>query len=715
MSTRTALVSKDVNAPVATVRPLSKLPMPSKLRPPQVQVKRPLAQDEANIDGTGAPQAKRRKPEEVAKPNGRGNNGSTTAAKRPAPARSQRQTSAATLPKVDRPAVTRTKPAAARPAKPIVARNPPAKPTARPRANTSTKPSITTTSTANGPKKAKRPAWDLKGRLADIESQLEMRNALNHQLQQEVNERTGNNHSLESDNDSLRSALQQKGRCLEEANQTIQQLERKVRDSEDELMASTRRLQREKDDVLHANQQLDRQLADVRGDLGASRQECSGLKASVAQMAAAQAGITAELASTKLNYEQSLEAGRLLQNEIAQLKVVIAQHEAMIADQEAQIRENETTRRKLHNTIQELKGNIRVFCRVRPLLPEETASGHDMRHINFTETDNKTIELADANLNESNVGTRSSSSKKYEFGFDRVFDPSSTQAEVFDEISQLVQSALDGYNVCVFAYGQTGSGKTFTMEGPDDVGEETEGMIPRAVRQIFQTASELKEKGWEYTMEASFLEIYNETVRDLLGAGDKKCEIKLAAKDGRGGTNSGSNDVEVTNSTTVAVSGEAQVRALLGRASHQRAVAATGCNERSSRSHSVFRLRLTGTNALTGEASQGTLNLVDLAGSERLSQSGSTGERLRETKNINRSLSNLGNVIMALANKESHVPYRNSKLTHLLQNSLGGNSKTLMFVNISPREENLQESLCSLRFATKVNQCNIGTAQKKVK
>ena len=154
---------------------------------------------------------------------------------------------------------------------------------------------------------------------------------------------------------------------------------------------------------------------------------------------------------------------------------------------------------------------------------------------------------------------------------------------------------------------------------------------------------------------------------------------------------------------------------LLKKASENRAVGKTNCNERSSRSHSVFILKLSGVNKLTEEKCEGVLNLIDLAGSERLSSSGASGDRLKETQAINKSLSSLADVIYALGNKDAHVPYRNSKLTYLLQNSLGGNSKTLMFVNVSPLAGNFQETICSLRFATKVNSCEIGTAKRSTK
>eukprot|EP00914_Ancora_sagittata_P012665 GHVO01024338.1.p1 GENE.GHVO01024338.1~~GHVO01024338.1.p1 ORF type:complete len:247 (-),score=19.45 GHVO01024338.1:76-816(-) len=246
------------------------------------------------------------------------------------------------------------------------------------------------------------------------------------------------------------------------------------------------------------------------------------------------------------------------------------------------------------------------------------------------------------------------------------------------------------------------------MEGVQDEPEHR-GMIPRAVQQVFAAADNLREDGWKYELRVSFLEIYNEKIRDLLQnpKDDVKHELKMVSPN--------SPEVMVTNLTTVEVNSPEQVFGLLKKASTHRAVAETKMNEHSSRSHSVFRLHIDGLNTVTHEKCSGCLNMIDLAGSERLKESKSEGERLKETKNINSSLANLGNVIMALANKDHHVPYRNSKLTHLLSNSLGGSSKVLMFLNISPREECFSETLNSLRFATKVNNCNIGTAQKKTK
>ncbi|KAH9026404.1 P-loop containing nucleoside triphosphate hydrolase protein [Lactarius pseudohatsudake] len=362
----------------------------------------------------------------------------------------------------------------------------------------------------------------------------------------------------------------------------------------------------------------------------------------------------------------------------------------------AEAREAEMVRRRLHNMVQELKGNIRVFARVRPLLTSDLSCPNDQKerkdalaNMWFPDRDHHEIVLNST----SESATGQERKETWNFSFDRVFEPQCTQEEVFEEISQLAQSCTDGYNVCIFAYGQTGSGKSFTMEGGST--NETVGMIPRAVEQVFQVADEeLKSKGWEYTLEGQFLEIYNETINDLLGKGEfdkKKHEIKHE----KGST-------RVTDVVVQQLRTPAQVRSLLALANSRRTVAATLMNERSSRSHSVFTLRIRGTNAHTGQACEGALNLVDLAGSERLNASGAgkDKDRLRETQNINKSLSALGDVIAALGEKseksDKHIPYRNSKLTYLLQNSL-------MFLNLSPLAAHLNESLCSLRFATKAS------------
>jgi kinesin family protein C1 len=395
--------------------------------------------------------------------------------------------------------------------------------------------------------------------------------------------------------------------------------------------------------------------------------------------------------------------------------------EAIEAAEQAheKLRQEETLRRKLFNQVQELKGNIRVMCRVRPTHATETQPAK----ITFPDTDTDSKEVA-VQGPEKTSATGKDITAAYSYSFDRVFGPTSQNSEVFEEISQLVQSALDGYNVCIFCYGQTGSGKTYTMSSPD-------GMIPRATAQIYAEATRLEEKGWRYKMEGSFIEVYNETYNDLLGRAEdldkKKVEVRHdAAK----------KQTILDNTVSVVLDSPSRVEEILRTADKNRIVASTKANMRSSRSHSVFILKLVGTNEITGERSEGTLNLVDLAGSERLEHSKVEGARLKETQNINKSLSCLGDVINALgsAKEGTHVPYRNSKvclqhlmkhmnkqtltriqLTYLLQYSLGGNSKTLMFVMVSPLQAHLQETVTSLKFATKVHNTHIGTAKKSTK
>lgn len=295
---------------------------------------------------------------------------------------------------------------------------------------------------------------------------------------------------------------------------------------------------------------------------------------------------------------------------------------------------------------------------------------------------------------------------KNSFTFDKVFGPSATQAEVFEEVSQLVQSALDGYKVCIFAYGQTGSGKTYTTLGTPG----NAGLIPRAVEQLFTSAKSLESsQGWAFQMKASMLEVYNEEIRDLLGKGPPAGKKHVVSHDDKAGCTT------VSHLETVDCRDAASVAALLERAGKQRSVGATAANERSSRSHMVFTLTVRGARASDGQQLNGVLNLIDLAGSERLKSSGASGERLKETQAINKSLSALGDVITALGNKDAtHIPYRNSKLTWLLQPCLGGDAKMLMVANVAPTAAAAPESLCSLRFAAKVNTTHIGAARRAV-
>ena len=396
--------------------------------------------------------------------------------------------------------------------------------------------------------------------------------------------------------------------------------------------------------------------------------------------------------------------------------------EQKVKELEAQLLTSEMARRQLHNKIQELRGNVRVFARVRPFLPNDgvdLADGKTMDATITTKPDGTSLRIkhtaaaiaAASACSTEQYSSSSASARSMEadtgFAYDKVFGPSCGQETVFQEVSEFVQSALDGYNVTLFSYGQTGSGKTHTMQGCGN--GNMRGIIPRAMEQVGAYKLELESKGWEYSMEVSFLEIYNETIRDLLRTSNDDCKHEIK-KDMNGNTTV--TDISMLN---IDPNDTKQVEGVMELAARHRSVSATNMNEQSSRSHSVFALHLKASNAAQGISLKGTLSLVDLAGSERLDRSGAVGARLKETVAINKSLSSLTDVFVAIGNKQGHIPFRNSKLTYLLQNSLSGDGKTLMMVNLSPTEESFGESMCSLKFAQQVNQCELGKPKRQIK
>ncbi|KAL0797539.1 hypothetical protein Bca101_052713 [Brassica carinata] len=349
--------------------------------------------------------------------------------------------------------------------------------------------------------------------------------------------------------------------------------------------------------------------------------------------------------------------------------------------------------RKLYNQVQDLKGSIRVYCRVRPFLPGQTSVLTTVDHI-----EESTISIA--------TPSKYGKEGRKSFTFNKVFGPSASQEAVFADTQPLIRSVLDGYNVCIFAYGQTGSGKTFTMMGPNELTEESLGVNYRALSDLFHLSSVRKET-FSYKISVQMLEIYNEQVRDLLSTNGQTSRypflqiIRNSSQDG----------INVPDATLVPVSNTSDVIYLMNLGQKNRAVSATAMNDRSSRSHSCLTVHVQGRDLTSGATLRGSMHLVDLAGSERVDKSEVTGDRLKEAQHINKSLSALGDVIASLSQKNNHIPYRNSKLTQLLQDSLGGQAKTLMFIHISPEVDTLGETLSTLKFAERVATVELGAAR----
>lgn len=331
------------------------------------------------------------------------------------------------------------------------------------------------------------------------------------------------------------------------------------------------------------------------------------------------------------------------------------------------------------------KENIQVIVRCRPMSSKEVSNGYT-GVVKICKEDNSVAVSVPKN----------DDSEYKQFTFDSVFDWNSTQEELYKKmVHPLIESILNGFNATIFAYGQTGTGKTFTMEGIRDEKlplseQENRGIIPRTFEQIFQTIEQSNNK--QYLVFSSYLEIYQEEIHDLLEAKSKgKCDLREDKDVG----------VYVNNLNKYICKNVQEILKVMQEGNKNRTIGATDMNEHSSRSHAIFTVTVE-IKSSTERIRVGKLNLVDLAGSERQSKSGATGQRLKEAGKINLSLSTLGNVIHALIEENSsHIPYRDSKLTRLLQDSLGGNSKTLMIANIGPASYNWDETLTTLRYANR--------------
>jgi len=343
-------------------------------------------------------------------------------------------------------------------------------------------------------------------------------------------------------------------------------------------------------------------------------------------------------------------------------------------------------RKNLHNVLEDMKGNVRVILRMRPLLDFERKPTEQHKHLIPVYQEEGQIDIMDSHT--VRVTTPTMGGKNFDYY--RVLGETTTQEDMYVEVAPLVQSALDGYNVCILAYGQTGSGKTYTIMG-DGRTSRGRGVVQRSIDDVFGRLKALDPE-LRWNVSCTMCELYLDDIRDLLGVGTDRISVHQT---GSGFSAGGLSAIDVASPL--------QALELMQQGAAQRQVHATLMNPTSSRSHAIFTLHV----RIEGPKSVRTSKIVfvDLAGSERVSKSHSTGERLKEAMHINKSLSALGDVIAALSQGQSFVPYRNSKLTMLLQEVIGGNSKTLMCTCIcpgTPWSSNLSETVSTLSFASRV-------------
>ena len=485
---------------------------------------------------------------------------------------------------------------------------------------------------------------------------------------------------------------------LKKASVEIARLEKGTGAAASEADKEVRRMQKQMDSELKkAAKAQDEAVAKVTKDLTRKTKEADALAARSEELEGRLAEVTAERDGLKAqvggmgDLQAELEGLRAQSAALVEAQASIKELEKQGAELAKLYREEQVKRKRLHNALEDMKGKIRVYARCRPPNKRE----RDLKSPSVVSMpDDMTITLG------TDKGDRN-------FVYDHVFGPTSTQPEVYEEVDNLIQSAFDGYNVCIFAYGQTGSGKTFTMLGATAGGGELLGVTPRAIARLFSIMEENADST-EVSITTTMVELYNDNLQDLYFMVDHakaggslkppRLEVKMDRK----------KRVFIQGAAVREAHSPAEVLAHFDEGNAARKTGSTKMNAESSRSHLVFTIMIQVRNTATGKTSFGKLTLVDLAGSERVSKTGADAERLREAQSINRSLAALGNVINKLSSTEGtdegpgHVPYRDNLLTRVLQDGLGGSAKTLMFVNISPAEDNTDETLSSLQYAERV-------------
>jgi len=554
--------------------------------------------------------------------------------------------------------------------------------------------------------------------------------------------------SIESENTRLTEELESTSSKFEENKLQLEEIAEENERLEAELEGKGEMLRTVESEKIS----LEAKVVFLKKELDDTRTEKSATEEKLTEL-------SSQLSSTTTHLENAKSEVHNLENKLRDNEQYLEQFQSIESRLVQEKHVLNQIRRDLHNKVLQLSGNIRVFVRVRPLVESERllslvqgasntkrpasrpssangrppsrsslcprgngtalsvrtappdaglspfrfpsvtdrkVAGNPSRssspsYTSFHDLSKETIELTEPYKDRGGLSDRR---KKYKYGFNRVFSPDSTQNEVWLATEPLVQSALDGMAVTCFAYGQTGAGKTHTMIGD----RENPGLIPRSVEKLFAAKRDIEQDGnGTVSIRVELLEIYNEEVRDLLadsGPTGKLVACQVSSNDAVGNIKMDVDDVK-------------DVEGILKLAQERRCVKATKSNSESSRSHLLFTMHFSVLASADGSSRTGRLNIVDLAGSERVAKSGSHGALLTEAKAINSSLSTLSHVIEKLQAKSDHIPFRDSKLTYLLRDSLAGDSKTLAIVCCSPHVSHFSESLNSIRFAAKASKVEL--------